>query len=232
VLRLANSAYIGLPQSIGSIKSAVVLLGQKRVRSLAVTSGILSSFKTTAELPFALAHFWRHCICAAMVAESITKYLKRYVAIDGDEAFTAGLLHDVGKLAMARFRPDLLTSAIGRARKDLVPFFMSENENESHMFAAGLMARRWNFPESLADVLSFHHAPGKSDTDSPLVSIVHVADIMVHMLGFTTFPGEIAPKLDEFSLSAIKMEPEHLRVIAAETLQNEKAMESFINFFI
>jgi len=111
VLRLANSAYVGLPQSVGSITSAVVLLGQKRIRSLAITSGILSGFKTTNELPFALAHFWRHSIGAALVAESITKYLKRYAAIDGDEAFAAGLLHDVGKLAMACFHPHLLTSA-------------------------------------------------------------------------------------------------------------------------
>jgi putative nucleotidyltransferase with HDIG domain len=232
VLRLANSAYIGLPQSVGSIKSAVVLLGQKRIRSLAITSGILSGFKTTNELPFALAHFWRHSIGAALVAESITKYLKRYAAIDGDEAFAAGLLHDVGKLATACFHPHVLRSARKRSQIDRVPFYMSEDDDESHVSVGGLVARHWNFPAVLSDVLVYHHTPGKSPGDSPLISIIHVADIMVHMVGFTTFIDEVPPKLDGFSLDVIKMEPEHLRVIASETLRNEKAVESFINFFI
>jgi putative nucleotidyltransferase with HDIG domain len=232
VLRLANSAYVGLPQSVGSIKSAVVLLGQKRIRSLAITSGILSGFKTTNELPFALAHFWRHSIGAALVAESVTKYLRRYATIDGDEAFAAGLLHDVGKLAMACFHPHLLTSARKRSQIDQVPFYMSEDDDESHVSVGGMVARHWNFPAALSDVLIYHHTPGKNSGDSPLVSIIHVADIMVHMVGFATFIDEIPPKLDEFSLDAIKMQPEHLRVIASETLRNEKAIESFINFFI
>jgi len=107
---------------------------------------------------------------------------------------------------------------------------MSEDDDESHVSVGGLVARHWNFPAALSEVLSYHHAPGKSPGDSPLVSIVHVADIMVHMVGFTTFTDEIAPKIDGFSLDVIKMQPEHLRVIASETLHNEKAVESFINF--
>jgi hypothetical protein len=55
---------------------------------------------------------------------------------------------------------------------------------------------------------------------------------MVHMVGFSTFPAEISPKLDNDALAVIKLQPEHLRVIAAEAVQNEKTIESFINFFV
>jgi HD-like signal output (HDOD) protein len=232
VLRLANSAYVGIPNTISSLKNAVVLLGQKRVHSLALTTSILSAFKSRRPLPFAIEHFWRHSIGAALVAEAISKYLRRYASIDSDEAFTAGLLHDIGKLVLGCYQDAPLASAAQVSAKDKVPFYLSENPETSHTYAGGLLAMHWKFPSNLSDALTYHHNPNRSDDHKQLVAIVHVSDIMVHIIGFSTFPAELSPKLDNDALAAIKLEPEHLRVIANEAVKNEKTIESFINFFV
>ena len=98
IMRLANSAYVGIPRTIDSLKNAVVLLGQKRIYSLALTAGVLLSIKKRGNLPFSHKDFWRHSVAVGMIAESITKNLRRRDSIDNDQAFTAGLLHDIGKL--------------------------------------------------------------------------------------------------------------------------------------
>ena len=232
VLRLANSAYVGIPNTISSLKNAVVLLGQKRVHSLALTTSILSAFNSRKSLPFVLEHFWRHSISTGLVAEAISKYLRRYLSIDSDEAFSAGLLHDIGKLVLGCYQEELLAFAAQSSALDKVPFYLAENRETSHTYAGGLLAEHWNFPADLTDVLERHHSPDKSADHKQLVSIVHVSDIMVHMVGFSTFPAEISPKLDNDALAVIKLQPEHLRVIAAEAVQNEKTIESFINFFV
>jgi uncharacterized domain HDIG len=232
ILRLANSAYVGIPNTISSLKNAVVLLGQKRVHSLALTTSILAAFKARKKLPFVLEHFWRHSISTGLVAESISRYLRRYASIDCDEVFTAGLLHDIGKLVLGCYQEEFLVSAEKESHKDKVPFYMSENPESSHMSAGGLLAEHWKFPADLTDALVYHHAPDTCDNNKILVAIVHVSDIIVHMMGYTTFPGEIPPKFDNNAMAAIKLQPEHLRVIATESVQNEKAIESFINFFV
>jgi len=232
ILRLANSAYVGIPNTISSLKNAVVLLGQKRVHSLALTTSILSAFKARKSLPFMLEHFWRHSITTGLVAESISKYLRRYTAIDSDEAFSAGLLHDIGKLVLGCYQEELLVAAEKRSREDKVPFYLGENDETSHMRAGGLLAQHWKFPADLSDVMVHHHLPDASDANKQLVAIVHVSTITLHMMGFTTFPAEISPSLNNGAADTIKLQPEHLRVIATESVQNEKAIESFINFFV
>lgn len=232
ILRLANSAYIGIPNAISSLKNAVVLLGQKRVHSLALTTSLLSSFSARKGLPFVLEHFWRHSIITGLVAESISKYLRRYAFIDCDEAFTAGLLHDIGKLVLGCYQEEVLVAAEKEGRRTKVPFYRAENRETSHTHAGRLLAEHWKFPIDLTEVLVYHHTPEKSYANKRLVAIVHVSDIMAHMMGFTSFRNEIPPKLDDQATNTIKLEPEHLRVIAAESVQNEKAIESFINFFI
>jgi putative nucleotidyltransferase with HDIG domain len=229
VLRLANSAYAGIPNAIASLKSAVVLLGHKRIYSILLASGVLSILKKTEALPFCLDDYRRHSVCVAVVAESISKFLHRYGPIDSDDVFTGGLMHDIGKLVAGCLDPKLL-SAVAKASIDRnIPFFMAENPETSHTVAGGLLARHWNFPRGLADTLMFHHVPEKSDRFQRMVSIVHVADVLTHMAGRSTFPGEPAPQLQSTAVNIVNLPPERLRTIANETIQNEKTIESLLN---
>ncbi|MBD3393488.1 MAG: HDOD domain-containing protein, partial [Chitinivibrionales bacterium] len=82
VLRLANSAYVGIPRTVSSLHNAVVILGQRRIHSLVLSASALSSFPRAGPMPFSNMDFWRHSITVALVCESIAKHLKRYDAVE------------------------------------------------------------------------------------------------------------------------------------------------------
>ena len=230
VLRLANSAYTGIPNAVASLKNAVVLLGQKRIYSLVLASGLLSVLKKKSTLPFRLNDYWRHSVSVASIAEAIAKLLRRYDHIDSDEAFTAGLLHDIGKLVVGCFDAKLLAAAAGESRERGIAFFKAENAETSHTAAGGLLARHWNFPPCLYDAIMCHHAPLQSADCKRMVSVVHVSDILAHIAGRTTFAAETAPEFDGNAIAIVNLQPERLRAIANEAVFNEKTIESFINF--
>ena len=232
VLRLANSAYVGIPRTIDSLKNAVVLLGQKRVYSLALTSGVLQALKKKEKLPFSQRDYWRHSVAVGMIAESISKSVRRRDTIDSDEAFTAGLLHDIGKLALGCFRAEHIQAAAGRCLENSIPFFMAEQSETSHTTIGGLLARKWNFPEELCNVISCHHGPALSVTGKRMVSTVHLSDGIAHFVNVSTIPGETPPKLDPEAIALINIQPERLRAIAGEALCDEKKIESLIECII
>jgi len=231
VLRFANSAYVGIPHSIASLKNAVVLLGQKRIFSLVLASTVFSAFKNTSPLPFPLENYWRHSVCVAMVGESIAKVLRRYGPIDSDDVFTGGLLHDIGKLALGCLAPKLVTAAAAVSHDSNIPFFKAEASESSHAVIGGALARHWNFPLHLIDALTFHHAPDAPCASEQMVLIIHVSDVLVHMAGRSTLSEETAPALESEIVSRMHVQPERLRTIANEAIQNEKNLESCIQCF-
>jgi putative nucleotidyltransferase with HDIG domain len=228
MLRLANSAYIGIPRTIDSLKNAVVLLGQKRIYSVALTSGVLLALKKRGEMPFSPKDYWRHSVAVGMIAELVSKSLRRRDFIDSDEAFTAGLLHDIGKLALGCFGADHIKKAAQASREQKIPFFKAEKLNTSHTMAGMLLAKKWNFPPGLCVALSCHHDPAHCAGEKRMVSLVHLSDGVAHLVNVSTFPGETPPQLDADAIALVNVQPELLRAIAGEALQNEKRMEALI----
>ncbi|GAG15882.1 unnamed protein product, partial [marine sediment metagenome] len=100
VLRLANSAYIGMPRTVSSLQNAVVILGQRRIHSLVLAASTLSALKPDNSLPFSYMRFWKHSVTVAIICESIARHLKRYDPIEAGEVFCGGILHDIGKLVL------------------------------------------------------------------------------------------------------------------------------------
>jgi putative nucleotidyltransferase with HDIG domain len=228
VLRLANSAYVGLPRAIDSIKSAVVLLGQKRVYSVALTAGVLKAMNIKDGTPLSQLDFWRHSVAVGMIAESISKSVRRQGAVDSDGAFTAGLLHDIGKLALASFLPGPFRESAERCIENGIPFFQAEQGEMSHVVAGRLLAEKWNFPEDLSNAIAWHHKPLKNAAGKRIVSIVHLADAVAHLMDVPAIRGEAPPQLDTGAIAMVNIQPERLRTIATEALSNEKKIESLI----
>jgi len=232
VLKLANSAYVGIPRTISSVKNAVVLLGQKRIYSLVLATTVLSALRAGRDLPFSLYRFWKHSITVAMIAESIAKHLKRYGPIDTEDVFSAGMLHDIGKLVLGIWDAKALQSCVQESIAANVPFYSVEHESTSHTRVGGALCDRWNFPHALKSAVLLHHAPDQASEFRRLVSIVHISDVMAHIIGFSTFEREQLPQPSAIAASEVQLPPERLRVIADDALKNEKKIESFINFLI
>jgi putative nucleotidyltransferase with HDIG domain len=228
VLRLANSAYIGMPRNVSSLRNAVVLLGVKRVHSLVLASHILGPGARELTLPFSIIRFWRHSVTTALIAEAIARYLKRYENFDEHEVFAGALLHDIGKLIQGVLYPALIVAVEKKSREELIPFFIAEQEHKNHELLGAMYCEHWCLPFDLTACISGHHNPKKQTHEKKQVSIIHVADIMSHILGYSVFPDEIIPGIDEQTLSFVEVPLERLRVIAETAVKDQRAIESLV----
>ena len=232
VLKLANSAYVGIPRTISSVQNAVVLLGQKRIHSLVLSTTVLSALKPGRDLPFSLYRFWKHSVTVATIAESVARHLRRYSPIDTEDVFSAGMLHDIGKLVLGIWNPDALARSLAESISKNVPLYAIEEASISHTRIGGVLCDHWNFPQTLKSAITLHHAPEQAAEAKRLVSIVHMSDVMAHIIGFSVFEREALPQPSAHAVSDVQLPPERLRVIADDALKNEKKIESFINFLI
>ena len=228
VLRLANSAYIGLPRAVSSVHHAVVLLGIRRIHSLVITCELLSPCRDLALFPFSIDRFRTHSVIVAFIAEAIGKHLRRYYYIDERELFSGALLHDIGKLLAAVAEPDTVEEIHIRSRGLSIPFYRAENDSFSHTVFGQYLAEVWGLPLELAACIRGHHTAFCFPEYHRLVSIVHVADVMAHLIGYSVYEDEVTPAIDDAALSEIDLPVERLRVIADEILAHEDQISSLL----
>ena len=154
LLRLSNSAYYGYLRKITTVRDAVVLLGFRAVRSAALASCVIDT------LPGKPANtdpqrFWRFSVTVGMLAEVLSHAHRRHM----DEAFTAGVLHNIGRLALDQHRPrELMAVTTLAARKKIT---IAEAEMAVFGFTdaqlGGALAMHWNLPQELVDAVAHHH---------------------------------------------------------------------------
>ena len=232
VLRYANSAYIGIPRTIASLQNAVVLLGVKRIRSLLFSSLTFTAVHRRNPGSDFLLNFWRHSITVALIAEVIAGHLKRSCLLDTDEFFCTGMLHDIGKLVIFAFDPERIERTRLSSVNLQMPFFTAEELALNHMIVGEVLASQWHFPHSLTCALKNHHSPQACSADVRLNSIIHIADTIAHVLGFSTLPDEPVPPFDEAALLQVDLEPERLKVIAQDAVRDAKRIEALLEFFV
>jgi putative nucleotidyltransferase with HDIG domain len=231
VLKLANSAYIGIPHTISSLHHAVVLLGNQKIHSLILGSTLLGVARNNGNISISITDFWRHSIITAMIAESIARHLKRYTAIDEHAVFSGAILHDIGKLVLEIGSPGYIMNIHQVATTEKKTFYEVEDPSFNHTVAGDFIAKQWNFPEDLRGYILHHHQPFTGADFSINLAIVHISNIMTHVLGFSLFENELTPFLSEEILSRIELPIERLKVIAATVLQDQKRIEALLGIF-
>lgn len=184
ILKVVNSAFYGLPGQIGSINRAIVLLGLNAVKNIAIAASLAKLFRGGSLTPeFSAKDLWAHSIATATASKMIADHLKLGFA---DEAFLAGLIHDIGIIVEIQYDRHRLIEVVGRMKPDTdgVPSAsMLDAENEifgaNHQeFGQGL-CEKWKFPKSFALVTGYHHRPMELAKDMrTLVCIVAIADRM------------------------------------------------------
>ena len=177
VLRLANSAYFGLPSKIGSLKQAVILLGLKRLTQLVVASCVSAVMdKFVPGYALSPGDLWRHSIAVSIAAEALVKDKKKKVSQD---VFTPALLHDVGKLVLGTFVKEEL-EAIERIAAKGVPFVVAENMilGTDHAEIGAQILTHWNFPKEVIHAVRWHHDPDSPKTVTIQMDIVYLANLL------------------------------------------------------
>ena len=189
LLRVANSPIFGLRSQVSSIQHAVVLLGFDRLRSFAMTISMKNFLRSAMRIDV-LRRVWRHSLATALVAEDLAPlFWKQSDRNSRDRAYTAGLLHDVGRLALLVKYPQEYANLLAVVNEN--PFDMLETERElfdvDHCEAGAWLAKNWAFPQEIAEVAERHHeAPIKGD--SSLLNLVSTAVFITDWMGFDVVP--------------------------------------------
>ena len=159
VLKLINSAYYGLGQPVTSLVRAIIMLGINTVKNLALSAtvmGNLSVKKTSQGLD--MEGFWRHSLCVGVAA----KLLAKQRGIDAkfvEEFFTAGLLHDLGKIPLNAVLSKKYVLTISSADRERKPLYVTEESTLgfNHCAAGALIRGAWKLDGAIGDVIEYHH---------------------------------------------------------------------------
>lgn len=191
LLKLANSVfYMRGNFPVTTIPQAIVRLGLKEVRRLCLTIGATQLFVRDSER---IDHvvFWHHCLTVACVTKAVAR-AARGVAIDPEQAYIAGLLHEVGSLVLDQFF-DRLYGAVFRVSqhgRNAIHEVEKEYLGIDHGEIGGWLLQRWKIPPSLACAVRFHHEPSEAPEEyRNLCHVVHVADFVSSTNGLAG-PGE------------------------------------------
>lgn len=204
VLKLANSPFYGFRQKISNIPQAVTLLGFATLKNALLSAAVFDMFKITG-VGFDMGALWKHSVGTATAAKL---FAKRVRFPNSEKAFTAGLLHDIGKVMVARYLPSSLYSVMQAVEKEHLAMYDAEQKaiGLAHpSFGAWVMAK-WGLPTALVEAVEFHHHPTRSKFAFDLAGIVYLANIMTHRCnigsGGDTLMREVDPLvLEYFSLN-------------------------------
>jgi putative nucleotidyltransferase with HDIG domain len=180
LLQLANSAALGLRSRVTSVYQAIQYLGLEMTRSLVLLAHTFSYFDKGKAAGFSLEKLWNHSIKVATLAQQIADYEGAEIV---DEAFLAGLLHDLGKLLLAVNLPQEYTVMLKAAQEKGMPTWQEEIEKfgGTHAELGAELLATWNFPLSVVEAVALHHHPAQLITQgfSPLTA-VHAANALIH----------------------------------------------------
>ncbi|MFZ5585857.1 MAG: HDOD domain-containing protein [Thermodesulfobacteriota bacterium] len=223
LLAVANSAYYGFRHPVTSVGRAVVAVGYNEVRNLAMGLSLVGFLHpSTFRHPDIARRLWLHSVAVCEASRLTARFLGQE---DVDLAFTAGLLHDVGKVVLLAFFPDDVTELMGLMARGAS---LEEAEREmdmSHQAVGKALAEHWELPASVSQVISRHHRPLASPEHQGLVGAVHLADFLAHGLGLGDGYRRDRPALERALLESLNLPPHRLAALAKEIAARRPEVE-------
>jgi len=219
-LRLANSSLYGLQVKVTTIQQAITYLGFQTTRNLITAAAVTGCFAEGHCPGFDHKAFWRHSIATAACA----KVLARQMRFNQDYAFTAGLLHDIGRLVLVSCFPQQYSQAIAwRQQHDC---YLLEAERTvlgvDHVDAGLALAEHWNFSDTMRLAIGGHHDP-EAPGAGFLAAIIHVADAIVHALDLAQVQDDLVPAVSTVAWTALALDEEiYLQLFRETQLQYEE----------
>lgn len=222
VLRLANSAVFGRRQKVTSVRQAIAFLGTRRIFDAVTSAGMLRVIPPElVGYELSAREFWRHSAAVALLAEHLAGVLG---ARDVEGVFTAGLMHDLGKLAVCVFVADHAAELLAQIRGARLSLIDAERAvlGTDHAAVGAALAERWDLPPVVVSVCRWHHAPLDERIEAATqreVDLVHVANGLAHSFGLGVDVAELARSLDARVIARLGLSNEQMERAAAASLQ-------------
>lgn len=217
LLRLANSAWSGSSRKLETVRDAVLRLGVGRVLELVVGSRVAGPMSRKCD-GYALGEheLWRHSVAAALAAERLGKYAEQPIPAS---AFTASLLHDIGKLILNRhLKPDVVAELQRIVKEEKVSYLEAERRvlGIDHAEIGGAVARHWQFPETLVSAIEHHHDPNVEP--NPVLDAVHIANATAKLIGVGLGTEEMNMQASSEPAKRLNLSPSGLESLCAAVL--------------
>lgn len=226
VLKLVNSSFYGLPNEVTTISRAVVILGFTGIRNLALGFGSVEALaKMNSKVD--MTAFWSHSMNTAGAAQTLAPFVNRRT--DPEEAFIAGLMHDIGAYVLAAAVPDAYAEIIAAPGAQRL-LMEQEATGFTHAKLGQALLKYWELPEAFSQVARYHHdVDVAAGGEQPLTNLVALADILASIHG-----GEFETTADEAGLSRLRdaagLKHEHLCSALEAMDQKRQEMSDFMHF--
>ncbi len=179
ILKMANSAYYGCRGQVADLERAIVIIGFNELKNICFTVALLHNFSTH-RLPKEFDHklFWEHSLLVAILSKEMGAQT-RAPWNSTNQYYTMGLLHDLGRLALAAYLPDYFQQIIRKTMESGSSLYETEKElGLTHTQMGFWLASRWGFPREICQVVSCHHAPTTAKNFVRDTTLVYLADRM------------------------------------------------------
>jgi HD-like signal output (HDOD) protein len=213
ILTVANSPLYGLPRRVSTIEFAIVILGFEHIKNIVIALSMIEAFKGKEDKNLDRKSYWLHSLVTAFAAKRIAddfRYRK------SGEAFTAGLLHDLGISVIQRFFAADFAKIVDEVKANGTEYLTAEKQvlGIDHQDIGQFLIEKWNLPSILGDVILHHHEPDKAE-NKQLAAIVHLADYTTQKLGIGAFNWD-----EKISFNPVVME--------LFKFQNEEEIDKYI----
>jgi putative nucleotidyltransferase with HDIG domain len=225
VLKWVNSPYYGLAQQVSTVQQAVVYLGQTTIQNLILAASVSTLlYRPVPGYGLERGDLWKHSIGVANGAQILANHFGEAVA---SEAYHAGLLCDIGKLA---FEVLMRKVDLDRVNWQGKPFSDLEVEvfgfDHAHMGAA--MAAKWNLPESLQKAIEFHHSPALAGEHMPVAAAIHIADAAMMMFGIGVGSDGLRYNLDPNALAILGLKEENIPTLFDQMVNQISTIQAYL----
>ncbi len=178
ILGLANSAYFRRPRAIHNLHQAVALIGTRTVKSLAIASALQEPFSNHQCPAFNTGEFWLKLVITAQVAQQLSGKTSKKFALDSEESYLAGLLHNMGMLALVHLFPEQLNKILhGSEPNPVVLASLTEQVfGVDYLSVSAALLKHWNLPERFVNAAQFYASPNYTGADWPLSLLIGISN--------------------------------------------------------
>jgi len=228
VLRVCNSATYALAYRAENIQQAILRIGFSEVHRImmqVIMSPALKNPQSTYSTP--QPDLWNHSLAAAVASQSIANPAE----INTDLAFTAALLHDIGKVVLAHAVPQETAAAITQAQEKNQPRYLAERAilKTDHAAVGAKLLERWGFPRNISAAVRFHHEPAAAKEEVRMASCVCLANVLAYRMEDPVVVPEYVLYPDAKALQELGFTQPSLEVLVHEArVQFANAQKSFL----
>ncbi|MCC6738007.1 MAG: HDOD domain-containing protein [Planctomycetia bacterium] len=230
VLRVVNSSFYGFPNRISTVTHAIVILGFNTIRSVVLSTSIFDALRKTAPAQgFDRTAFWRHSIGVGSLSRVVARHLG-FTSLE--EFFIAGLLHDIGKVALDSYLPEEFAKVVARVREADVTMLEAEEAvlGVTHADVGGWLLQKWSLSQALVDAVARHHNPSLAGENMKTAAVVHLSDLIARALQIGSGGDRRMPPLSDEGWSALGVSTEAFPALLAEGAEEAERAMVFLEF--